>query len=140
MTTKDEANREAWVELQPLRRAVLDEVVKPVQMTALGLDDLVDRITIAVARYMGGILPDVRQSHSGNAHLVQARESAHGRCDRTDNHAPHWWDEDRYPQHCPGTAAPGCTGCGAQITETKHGRATLHVAGCRYVGERGPQA
>jgi hypothetical protein len=36
-------------------------------------------------------------------------------------------------------AAPSCTGCGAQITETKHGRATLHVAGCRYVGERGPQ-
>lgn len=216
MTT--ELTPEQMAELLPLRRVILDELVKPVQLTAPGLDDLSARLTVAVARYMGSVVPtspaqarrlaDAMEGtiYGVRPHLPAAPDKdakmrrtekpvpvchtcltpdphlhqvdgqnqcrAHAqmisdlldvgparrqkRCHVTGDHGIHvflvrtpypgqGWelrectgrgetDDHRScrPENCSVAAAlPSCPGCGAVVTETKHGRATLHVAGCK---------
>lgn len=128
----DMTEAEAWAQLQPLRRAILDEMVKPVQMTALGLDELVDRVTVAVAKYMAGVVPTTAE---------QARRIADEMdrvMDGTNTGGSH--DTCR-PENCdraPKASGSTCQDCGASVTGTKHGRATLHTADCTATSGRLP--
>ena len=144
MTDMTEA--EAWAQLQPLRRAILDEMVKPVQMTALGLDELVDRVTIAVSRYMAGIVPATAEQARRIADEMDRQDGTAQRCRTLDRVMDGTNTGDSHdtcrPENCdraPKASGSTCWDCGASVTETKHGRATLHRVGCQYPGERGPQ-
>lgn len=48
-------------ELQPLREVIARQFGQPVMPTAEGFSDLVDRVTVAVAAYMGGQVPRTPQ-------------------------------------------------------------------------------
>lgn len=101
---------EAWRELAPLRKAVAAEFARPMMPSQQGLDDLVDRTVVAVAKYMSAIVPATAEQHRRMADAM-----------------------DQLDRVTVGSR-PGCPGCGAQIVQTKRGQATLHRAGCKGYG------
>lgn len=97
-------------ELVPLRDVVREAVLeRPVVLTELGVDDLVSRVTVAVAAYMGRevVPPQLRASQ------LTARPA---------KLAP---DDP-------------CPGCGALPRARKHGRSREHSPRCTYVGDFAP--
>jgi len=62
-------------ELQPLREVIARQFGQPVMPTAEGFSDLADRITVAVAVYMGGVVP---QNAAEARALANAMDRQHG--------------------------------------------------------------